>query len=119
MSARVLRRTFELLLSYVGAVPTQAGIIGERGPGDRIVVSADAEEATKAEHGIGDLAAALFDHDALDGPNMLTLGVINIRAFHFIATDETSGLPRFCCHSITPHSCPVTALRHIHRLYMP
>src|SRR5262249_23641261 len=98
----VLRRTFELLLSNVGAVPTKAGVIGEGSPWDRIVVAADAEEAAKAEHGIGHLAAALVDHDALDGTNMLAMGVIDIRAFHFIAPDETSGLTRFYCHRITP-----------------
>src|SRR5262245_2046018 len=57
--ARVLRRTLELLLGDVGAVPPQAGVIGEGGPGHRIVVAADAEEAAKAEHRIGHLAAAL------------------------------------------------------------
>src|SRR5262245_11032414 len=100
--ARVLRRTLELLLSNVGAVPPQAGVIVEGGPGDRIVVAADAEEAAKAEHSIGHLAAALVDHDALDGTNMLAMGVIDIRAFYFIATDETNGLSRFCCHTMTP-----------------
>ena|SRR5882762_10516636 len=96
-----------------------AGVILEGVPWDRIVVGADAQEAAKAEHGLGDLAAALIDHDALNGPNVLAMGVIDIRAFHFVAADEASGLPRFCCHWIAPHSCPVTALRHIHRTGLP
>src|SRR5712691_12347871 len=38
--ALILRRTFELLLGDVGAVPPKAGVIAEGGPGDRIVVVA-------------------------------------------------------------------------------
>src|SRR5215510_3546443 len=76
--ACVFRRTCELLLGDVEAVPTKAGVILEGRPGDRIVVAADAQEAAKAEHSIGHLASYLFDHDALDRPNMLALGVINI-----------------------------------------
>src|SRR5262249_48204320 len=41
------------------------------------------------------------------------------RAFHFVTADEINGLPRFCCHGIPPHFCPVTALRQIHRIGMP
>src|SRR5215475_8364903 len=119
ITACVLWRTFELLLRKGGAVPPQAGVIREGLPGERIVVAADAQEAAKAEHSIRHLAAALVDHDALDGSNMLAFGVIDIRAFHFIAPDETSSLSRFCCHWIAPHYCPVTALRRIHRTGRP
>src|ERR1043166_8734958 len=100
--ALILRRTFELLLSNGGAVPSKAGVIAEGGPGDRIGVVADAQKAAKAEHGIRHLAASLVDHDTLDGPHLLALGVIDCRAFHFVAADESSGLPRFCCHGSTP-----------------
>src|SRR4029453_16784343 len=109
--ARVLGRPLELLLRNGGAVPPQAGVIAERGPGDRIVVGTDPQEAAKAQHGIGDLATALVDHDALDGPHMLALAVIDIRAFHFIAADEARGLTYFCCHGIPPAACMVTAWR--------
>jgi hypothetical protein len=68
---------------------------GLHSPGDRIIIAADAQEATKLEDSIGDLAADLFDHDPLDGPNMLAFSVIDSRAFHFVAADEASGLPRF------------------------
>ena len=71
-------------------------------PWDGIVVAADAQEAAKAEHGIGHLAVSLFDHDALDGTNLLACGAIDIRAFNFVAADEASGLPRIRCHWITP-----------------
>src|SRR4030095_4589758 len=57
--ARVLWRALELLLRNGGAVPPQAGVIAERGPGNRIVVGADPQKAAKAQHGIGDLATAL------------------------------------------------------------
>src|SRR5215831_7078152 len=79
-------------------------------PGDRIVIAAEAQEATKLEHRIGHLAADLVDHDPLDGPNMLALGIIDSRAFHFVAADEASRFPRFCCHGIPPHYCTVTTL---------
>src|SRR4030095_9712980 len=100
--ACVLRRPLELLLGDVGAGPTRAGVIVEGCPWDRIVVAADAQEAAKAEHGIGHLAASLVDHDPLDGPHLLACGAIDIRAFNFVAPDETSGLPRFRCHWMTP-----------------
>src|SRR4029453_17472037 len=67
--ALILGRTFELLLGDVGAVAAEASVILEGVPGDRIIVVADAHEAAKAEHSIGYLAAALFDHDPLDGPH--------------------------------------------------
>src|SRR5919201_6232883 len=70
--ARELRCTFELLLGDGGPVPTKARVILEGLPGNRIVVAADAQEAAKAEHRIGHLAADLFDHDPLDGANMFT-----------------------------------------------
>src|SRR4029453_15673698 len=111
--ARVLRCTVELLLGDVGAVPTKAGVIAEGCPWDRIVVVADAQEAAKAEHGIGHMAASLVDHDTLDGTNLLACGAIDIRAFHFVAADEASGLPRFRCHwmrkrnrKVAVHACP-------------
>src|SRR4029450_7909955 len=53
--ARVLRRTFELLLGDVEAVPPQAGVIFEGLPGDRIVVAAEAQEATKLEGRVSDV----------------------------------------------------------------
>src|SRR5439155_20101773 len=108
--ARVLRRTFELLLGDVGTVPTKAGVILEGVPGDRIVVAAEAQEAAKAEHSIGHLAAYLFNHDPLNGPNLVAIGVIDSRAFHFVAANEASGLPRFYCHWITPHYFTVTTV---------
>jgi hypothetical protein len=70
------------------------------------------------EYGIGHLAAALFDHDAFDGTNVLTLGVIDIGAFYFVAADEASGFPRFCCHEIPPHFWPVNTVKHTHRTGM-
>jgi hypothetical protein len=92
---------------------------GLHSPGDRIIIAADAQEATKLEDSIGDLAADLFDHDPLDGAHMLTLGVIDRGAFHCVAADEARGLPRFWCHGISPHSVPVTTVRHLHRPRMP
>src|SRR4030095_2554055 len=100
--ARVLLRTVEPLLGDVGASPPKAGVIAEGCPRDRIVVVADAQEAAKAEHGIGHLAVSLVDHDTLDGTNLLSCGAIDIRAFNFVAADEASGLPLFRCHWITP-----------------
>src|SRR5436309_2852511 len=92
---RVLRRPFELLLGDVGAVPPQAGVILEGLPGDRIVVAAEAQEAAKAEHGIGHLTTSLVDHDPLDGPHLLAFGIIDSRAFHFVAADEARSFLRF------------------------
>src|SRR4029450_6034108 len=80
--ALVFWRTFELLLGDVGAVTPKGGVILEGVPGDRIGAAADAQEAAKAEHSIGHLAAALFKHDALDGPHPLAIGIVDSRAFH-------------------------------------
>src|SRR6267143_3173897 len=88
--ALILWRTFELLLGDVGAIAAKAGVILEGVPGDRIGVVTNAHEAAKAEHSIGHLAAALFDHDALDGPHLLALGIIDSGAFYLVAADEVN-----------------------------
>ena len=90
------------VLGDVGAVAAKGRVIRQGSPGDRIIVAAHAEKAAKAEDGIGDLAAAFIDHDALDGPHMVPTRVIDIRAFHFIAADQGRRFPRICCHGMTP-----------------
>src|SRR4029453_16325644 len=70
-------------------------------------------------HSIGHLAAALVDHDPLDGPHLLAFGIIDRRAFHFVTPDETRSFPRFYRHEIPPPSVMVTPLRHLHRTHRP
>ncbi len=55
------------------------------------MIVADAHEAAKAQDGIGDLAAALFHQEALDGADMLAIGVIDLGAFDLVRGDQVMG----------------------------
>src|ERR671918_788306 len=113
--ARVLRRPLQLLLGDVEAVPPKVGVIREVRPWDRIIVAADAQDAAEAKHGIGHLPASLVNHDALDGPHLLALGVVDSRTFHFVAADKAGSLPRFRCHGIPPSDLTVTIVSQLPR----
>ncbi len=61
-------------------------------PRQRIVFVADAKEATKAQDGVGDAAAALFENNAFDRADLLAVGAIDVRPFNLIAGDEAWGI---------------------------
>src|SRR5690606_32979487 len=63
-------------------------VIFELGPGQRVMVVAHAQETAEAQHGIGDLAAALFDENPLDRADMLAVRVVDLGAFHLVGRDE-------------------------------
>src|SRR4029077_1558192 len=60
------RGTRELLFGDVDLIAAELGIVRQKRPWQRIVILAEAYEAAKTHHRIGDLAAALVDHHALD-----------------------------------------------------
>ena len=53
-----------------------------------------AEKAPETENGIGDIAAQLVDHQALNSADLLAAGAANRRAFHTVAGDQAVGLMR-------------------------
>src|SRR5262245_11642339 len=69
-------------------IGAQRAVIGQPRPGDRGVLLPHAEKATEAEHGIGDVAADLVDHQPLDGADLLAAGAADRRAFDPVARDQ-------------------------------
>src|SRR5262249_18722153 len=70
-------------------------------PRRRIVVLADAEKAAVAQDRIGDLAAHLVEHHALDLADLLVIGAVDRGALDLVAADQRGGLAGFesrCCH---------------------
>src|SRR5215208_3779432 len=59
-----LRRSAKLLLGDVDLVPAEPLVVGQEGPGHRVIIFADPQETTEAHHGVRDLPRALLDHHA-------------------------------------------------------
>src|SRR5450759_693404 len=99
----VFRRALELRFGNAGTVAAKPGVVFQRLPRQGIMIIADAEKAAKAEDGVGNPAAHLVDHDALDRPDLGIVGAIYGRAFHLIAADKGtcfSCFHRHCCVSL-------------------
>src|SRR5437868_5894682 len=90
----VFRRALELPFRDAGPITSDAGIILQRLPRQRIVIITDTEEAAKAKHGVRDFSAHLVDHDALDRTDLLIIGAIDGGAFNLVTSDE---IRRFTC----------------------
>src|SRR5690349_24189943 len=73
------RRAVELCLGDVGPVATEARVVAELGPGDRVAVVGQAREGEGHDH-VGDLAADPVDHQPLDRPGVAALAVVDRRA---------------------------------------
>src|SRR2546430_2233353 len=80
-----LRGVLELLFGDVTAVSAELFIVVQHRPGNRITVRADAEESPETQDRVGDAAAGLIDHKALDLPDALTVRVIDRSSFHPVA----------------------------------
>src|SRR2546430_12547998 len=63
-----------------------------------------AEEAAELHHRVGDLAARLVDHHALDLADLLAAGAPDRGALHAVAGDQAvvRGLRFRCCHRALP-----------------
>src|SRR5665213_4163840 len=62
----VFRCLLKLIQGNGEPVASDALVVFERSPGQRIMFSADPKEAAEAEDGIGDASADLLDHHAFD-----------------------------------------------------
>src|SRR5205814_10611049 len=85
------RSTAKLVLGHPGPVATEPGIVFQRLPGQRIMIVAEAQEAAETENRIGDPAADLVDHDALDRADLAVVGAIDGRTLDLIAADQIAG----------------------------
>src|ERR1700730_131258 len=82
------RGVLELLFRDVHAVSAELLIVVQHRPGNRITVRADAEESPETQDRVGDAAAGLIDHKALDLPDALTVRVIDRSSFDPVACDQ-------------------------------
>src|SRR2546430_2060098 len=76
-------------------------VVAQDAPWQRPVFLANAEKAAKGHDGIGDPAATLVDHDALDCADPVAIAAPHRRAFHFVAGDQTRG---FAQHDVGSNS---------------
>src|SRR5215218_1958630 len=81
----------QLVFSDIGAVATQTGVIVELRPGDRVVMTAKSQKAAENYIGIDDAPAHLFDHETLDGADVLALEVVHGGALNPITLDNGLG----------------------------
>src|SRR5215208_8383823 len=90
-----LRRSPKLLLRDVHLVAAEPFVVGQEGPGHRVIVFTDPQEATEAHHGVRDLPRALLDHHAFDLSNVVSVRPIDLR---LAPLKEISSIP--------PHRAP-------------
>src|SRR3954470_12103616 len=92
----------------------QSGVVVQLLPWERMRLRTQAEEAPKRGDGIDDMAAHLFDHEALNGPDLLPACVVNSGALDVIALDQwmARGNRQSTCfrHSSSPPVFNPTAL---------
>src|SRR3954467_4239422 len=104
-----------MLLRDVGLVSMQSGVVVQLLPWERMRLRTQAEEAPERGDGIDDMAAHLFDHEALNGPDLLPACIVNSGALNVIALDQrmARGNRQSACfrHSSSPPVFDPTALR--------
>src|SRR5882757_7988581 len=86
------RRLAQILIAEIEMIGTEHAIVDQPRPGNRRMLLSDAEKAAEAQHGVGDVAGELVDHQALDGADLLAAGTADRRAFHPVARDQAVGL---------------------------
>src|SRR6185437_6551294 len=94
-------RAFQSVLVYVGTVPAEIAVVSEHLPRHRVMVLADAQKAAEAQHGVGNFAAGLVNHDVLDRTDFLVSGAIDGFPRLLIAGDEVAG-SAFGVHCASP-----------------
>src|SRR5260370_6661177 len=101
------RRLAQFLVGEIEMIGTEHVIIGQPRPWYRRMLLSYAEEAAEAEHRIGDIAAELVDHQALDGADLLAVGTANRGAFDPVTCDQAVGLrgSRLALQRVGLHGC--------------
>src|SRR5712671_3850766 len=103
----VSRRFLKLLLGDIHPVAVETRVVFERRPGQREVVLAHPQKAAERRDRVGDLAADLVEHDALDLADPFLVCAVNSGSFHLVATDKSGGFAiarcRIAhCHDVDP-----------------
>src|SRR4051812_21562113 len=83
-------------------------------PRDRMGLGTHAQEAAKRGYSVDDMSADLFYDEALDGPDLLAVRVVNSGALNVIALDQRVARNRRgirLCHSTSPPVFGSTARR--------
>src|SRR5262249_29473515 len=93
----IFGRALELPLPDVDLVALERRIVAEQRPRQRVVVLADAHETAETHDRVGDLAAELVDHDALDLADPVAVRTVDRRSLHLVAADETDGFALVEC----------------------
>src|SRR6516165_3493803 len=70
----------------------ELSIVGEPRPRNWRMLLPQAEEASKAQHGIRHFSGKLVDHQTLDRPDLFAVGTAHGCSFHAIACDQTVGV---------------------------
>ncbi len=84
-------RLAQFRLADIEMIGSERRLVGQPRPRDRRVLLPHAEKTAEAEHCVGDVAADLVDHQALDGADLLSARAADRRAFHPIARDQAVG----------------------------
>src|SRR5829696_5200331 len=88
VTARELGRLAELLRREVRLVAAERRVVMKLLPRDRMDLGTHAQKAAKRGHGVHDMPAHLFDDEALDGPDLLPVRVVNGGALNVITLDQ-------------------------------
>src|SRR3982751_2860686 len=82
-----IRGGLQLVFGHLGPVAPELLVVVELGPGQSVVLRAEAEEALKGDDHEGDLPAHLFDDQALHLPDPMASDIVDHRAFDPVAFD--------------------------------
>src|SRR5712691_5711478 len=82
------RRPAYFLFGEIEMIGAERAIIRQPRPGNRRMLLSHAEQTAEAEHRIGDAAAVLIDHEALDGADLFAAGAADRGAFDPVAGDQ-------------------------------
>src|SRR3984893_11889029 len=87
----VTRRILQALPVQIDDIALEPSVVGQHLPRQRMVAFAKPEEAPERHNSIGDLAGVFVDHEVIDVPELLSVALINRRAFHLIRGDQAFG----------------------------
>src|SRR5262245_14013532 len=89
----------QLLVGKIELVGFERRVVTQRIPGQRMIFLTHAQKAAEPHHRIGNLAADLVDHHALDLADLLAVGATHGRSFDPVARNQAvvSGFRFQCC----------------------
>ena len=72
----------------VGVIATDARIVVQLLPGNRVEVGTKPQEAAKAHHSLSHTPADLLDHKVVDGADVPSLSVVDLCSLDPVALDQ-------------------------------